>query len=57
MRIGMLLDMDFFLNSKFENEARTLIAHGHDVVLFCCNLRNKSNKEKLVNYRLCYTNS
>ena len=47
MKIGMILDKGFPPDTRVENEAKTLIAHGHEVILFCWNFRNQAETENI----------
>ncbi|MBP7669323.1 MAG: glycosyltransferase family 4 protein [Candidatus Eisenbacteria bacterium] len=46
MRIGMVLDERFPPDPRVANEARSLIAAGHEVALFCLKLGEEPEREK-----------
>ena len=47
MRIGMILDKRFPPDPRVENEAHSLIAAGHEVLLFCLSYGGESQEENL----------
>lgn len=49
MRIGMILDASFPPDPRVENEAVTLIQAGHEVHLFCFDLKGDAPKQEQIN--------
>ena len=47
MRIGMILDKTFPPDPRVENEAISLIKHGHEVFLFCLMYSNEKENEQI----------
>lgn len=49
MRIGMILDSSFPPDPRVENEAITLIKAGHDLHLFCFDLKGDAPRQEQIN--------
>lgn len=47
MRIGMILDKTFPPDPRVENEAISLLKHGHEVFLFCLKYNNEKQTESI----------
>jgi len=47
VKIGMILDKGFPPDSRVDNEARTLITQGHEVILFCWNFNNQAKTDNI----------
>ncbi|WP_298765916.1 glycosyltransferase [uncultured Polaribacter sp.] len=45
MKIGMILDASFPPDPRVENEAVSLVNHGHEVFLFCLKYKNEKTSE------------
>lgn len=52
MNIGMILDTSFPPDNRVENEAISLIKNGHEVFLFCLNLKKRKEKEIINSIRV-----